>query len=131
MAYKDEYEVARLYTDGEFLAQLAETFDGEKLKLKFHLAPPILGRKDPVTGKPRKSTFGPWAMPLFRILARLEGLRGTRFDPFGYTRERRAERQLIGDYIALVERLSPKLSPENYAAAELAALPSRYAASAM
>jgi len=124
MAYKDEYEVARLYTDGEFLAQLTDTFDGEKLKLQFHLAPPILGRKDPATGKPRKSTFGPWVLPLFRVLAALKGLRGTRFDLFGYTKERRAERQLIADYISLVDRISPRLSPANYdIAVSLAALP--------
>jgi len=124
MAYKDEYEVARLYTDGRFLAQLAETFDGEKLKLRFHLAPPILGRRDPTTGRPRKTTFGPWVLPLFHVLARLKGLRGTRLDLFGYSKERRVERQLIGDYVSLVEGLLPRLSAANYAVAvELAALP--------
>jgi indolepyruvate ferredoxin oxidoreductase len=124
MAYKDEYEVARLYTDGAFLAQLADTFDGDRLRLRFHLAPPILGRKDPVTGRPRKTTFGPWVLPLFRILARLKGLRGTKLDIFGYTKERRTERQLVVDYIALIDRLLSKLSGENYdIAVRIAELP--------
>ena len=84
MAYKDEYEVARLYTNGEFLRQVAEEFDGDKLRFEFHLAPPLLARRDPATGEPRKITFGPWMMPAFRLLARLKFLRGTAFDPFGY-----------------------------------------------
>jgi indolepyruvate ferredoxin oxidoreductase len=126
MAYKDEYEVARLYTDGEFLKQLANTFDGEKLRLSFHLAPPILGRKDPATGQPRKTTFGPWVLPLFRVLAGLKWLRGTPFDPFGRTTERRTERQLVKDYAALVERLLSRLSAQNYeTAVKLAALPQK------
>jgi indolepyruvate ferredoxin oxidoreductase len=126
MVYKDEYEVARLYTDGEFLKQLANTFDGEKLRLSFHLAPPILGRKDPATGQPRKTTFGPWVLTLFRLLAGLKGLRGTPFDPFGHTKERRTERQLVKDYVALVDRLLSPLTAENYeTAVELAALPQK------
>ena len=126
MAYKDEYEVARLYTDGEFLRQLTDTFDGEKLRLSFHLAPPILGRKDPATGQPRKTTFGPWVLPLFRVLAGLKWLRGTPFDPFGHTAERRTERQLVKDYAVLVERLLSRLSAQNYeTAVKLAALPQK------
>jgi indolepyruvate ferredoxin oxidoreductase len=97
MAYKDEYEVARLYTDGSFLAQVADTFDGDKLRFEFHLAPPLLARRDPTTGLPRKMSFGPWLLPAFRLLARLKFLRGTAFDPFGRTQERRTERKLIED----------------------------------
>lgn len=126
MTYKDEYEVARLYTDGEFLSQLASTFDGDNLRLSFHLAPPILGRKDPATGLPRKTTFGPWVLPLFKVLAGLKGLRGTRLDLFGYSAERKTERQLIKEYIALVEKLLPKLSAGNYdTAVRIASLPQK------
>ena len=70
MAYKDEYEVARLYTDGAFEKQIASTFEGENLRLEFHLAPPMLARKDPVTGLPRKMSFGPWMMKAFRALSK-------------------------------------------------------------
>src|SRR5690606_26066747 len=96
MAVKDEYEVARLYTDGSFKRQLASQFQSYD-RLEFHLAPPILGRRD-ADGKPRKSTFGPWMMKGFRLLAALKGLRGTALDVFGYSAERRAERALLADY---------------------------------
>ena len=92
MAYKDEYEVARLYTDGAFEKQIASTFEGENLRLEFHLAPPMLARKDPVTGLPRKMSFGPWMMKAFRALSKFKGLRGTPLDPFGYSHERMTER---------------------------------------
>ncbi len=123
MAYKDEYEVARLYTDGTFARQLADTFDGAG-KLTFHLAPPLLAKPDPHTGEPRKVTFGPWMMRAFGVLARLKGLRGTRFDPFGYTGERRTERALIGEYRAHVEAALAALTPASHAAAvAIAAVP--------
>ena len=77
MAYKDEYEVARLYTDGAFAKQVKSAFDGDNLRFEFHLAPPILARHDPETGLPRKMSFGPWLMPAFRVLAKLKFLRGT------------------------------------------------------
>jgi len=93
MAYKDEYEVARLYTDGAFLKQVANEFDGDNLRFEFHLAPPILARRDPATGLPRKMNFGPWMLSAFRLLAKLKGLRGTPFDPFGRSLERRTERK--------------------------------------
>jgi indolepyruvate ferredoxin oxidoreductase len=126
MAYKDEYEVARLYTDGTFLRQLAETFEGGGLRLRFHMAPPVLARRDKATGRPRKSTFGPWMMPAFRVLARLKVLRGTPLDPFGYTADRRTERKLIADYAATVTGLLPRLMPANYElAVSLAALPAK------
>jgi len=123
LAYKDEYEVARLYTDGGFRKALAAEFEGD-LKLEFHLAPPIFARPDPVTGRARKRKFGAWTMGLFRVLARLKGLRGTRFDVFGYGEDRKLERRLIADYEALVDVLIDGLTPANHTAAvALAALP--------
>ena len=96
LAIKDEYEVARLYSDGSFAKQIAAAFEGEP-HLEFHLAPPVFSRKNE-KGEARKSSFGPWVMPLFRFLAGLKGLRGTVFDIFGYTKDRRIERKLIRDY---------------------------------
>ncbi|HEU4519116.1 MAG TPA: indolepyruvate ferredoxin oxidoreductase family protein, partial [Microvirga sp.] len=126
MAYKDEYEVARLYTDGSFERQLASTFEGEGLRLEFHLAPPLLARRDPATGAPRKMSFGPWMMRAFRVLARLKGLRGTALDPFGYSHERRTERRLVGDFEALVEEILGRLDAGNHAlAVGLATVPQK------
>ncbi len=123
MAYKDEYEVARLYTDGSFAANLAKQFKGD-FTLKFHLAPPVLGRTDSFTGKPLKTEFGPWMMAGFRLLARMKRLRGTAFDLFGRTRERRMERQLIADYRAIIDGLLERpVRPDSAAALELASLP--------
>jgi len=116
LAYKDEYEVARLYADPAFEAQLREAFDG-KLKLEFHLAPPLLARRDKLTGEPRKIRFGAWMLPVFRLLARLKGLRGGVFDVFGYTRERRLERQMIADYEAMLDEIGERLQPANHATA--------------
>jgi indolepyruvate ferredoxin oxidoreductase len=125
MAYKDEYEVARLYTDGSFQRQVAAAFEGD-LKFEFHLAPPILGRKDPTTGQAKKTTFGPWMIRGFRALAGLKGLRGTAFDIFGHTMERREERALIGEYEALCRELIAGLNFDNHAlAVALAALPEK------
>jgi indolepyruvate ferredoxin oxidoreductase len=123
MAYKDEYEVARLYSDGSFAASLARRFKGD-YKLTFHLAPPILGRRDTFTKKPTKSQFGPWMMPVFRLLAKLKGLRGTRFDPFGQSEERRLERALIAEYKSRISQLLDTLSAANHAVAvAIASLP--------
>jgi len=116
MAYKDEYEVARLYVDGEFRRRLAESFDGD-LKVTYHLAPPLLARLDPVTGRPRKRAYGRWIESAFKLLASMRALRGTRFDPFGYQHERRAERALVADYEALCAEFVERLSPDNAAAA--------------
>ena len=107
MAIKDEYEVARLYTDGSFARQLGAQFESYD-KLEFHLAPPILGRKGN-DGKPRKSNFGPWMMTGFRMLAALKGLRGGVLDVFGYTHERRMERRLLADYRADLDLIEAKL----------------------
>ena len=104
LAYKDEYEVARLYTAPEFRAALAATFEAPG-KLRFHLAPPILEKRDPVTGEPAKRVFGSGTMLLFRLLSRFKSLRGTAFDPFGRAGDRVLERQLIADYEALLDRL--------------------------
>jgi indolepyruvate ferredoxin oxidoreductase len=123
LAYKDEYEVARLYTDGGFKRALEKEFEGD-LRLDFHLAPPFLAKPDPATGRPKKRRFGGWTMALFRVLARLKGLRGTPLDPFGRTEERRMERRLIAEYEAIVETLIAGLTPINHAlAVALARIP--------
>jgi indolepyruvate ferredoxin oxidoreductase len=111
MAYKDEYEVARLYTDGAFTKKLADKFDGD-FQLKFHLAPPIFARRDKVTGHLQKQEYGGWMLHAFRLLARLKFLRGTALDPFGRTAERKAERRLIEDYVVMIEQRTSGLRGE-------------------
>ncbi|MFO1415638.1 MAG: indolepyruvate ferredoxin oxidoreductase family protein [Burkholderiales bacterium] len=123
MAYKDEYEVARLYSDPAFRAKLAAQFDGD-LALRFHLAPPLLAKRDPATGHLRKRAYGPWMEGALRTLAKLRRLRGTALDVFGRTEERRAERQDIADFEAVVAKIATDLDADNYALAlEIAALP--------
>jgi indolepyruvate ferredoxin oxidoreductase len=123
MAYKDEYEVARLYTETDFLKRVSDRFEGP-YELHFHLAPPILGDRDLESGHLRKRSFGPWMLVVFRVLAKLRRLRGTRFDIFGRSEERRTERRLIGEYEVLLEEMLTHLSPANHAVAvDLAALP--------
>lgn len=123
MSYKDEYEVARLLSDPGFHSDLRRSFSGP-FKLRYHLAPPMLERLDPSTGRPRKRSFGPWLLPVLRLLARMKALRGTSWDPFGRTRERRQERQLIVDYFSLVDGILEGLTPANHAlAVQLARLP--------
>jgi indolepyruvate ferredoxin oxidoreductase len=125
MAIKDEYEVARLYTGGAFQRQLKAEFDSWE-KLEFHLAPPLLARRDKRTGQARKQRFGPWMMPAFRVLARLKRLRGTWLDPFGQTAERRWERQLLADYETVLDRIEAGLTPGNHdIALKLAAYPQK------
>ena len=103
MAYKDEYEVARLYSDGEFARALQEQFErGPGLKVL--LAPPLFASRDKATGHLRKREFGPWVFSAFNLLARLKSLRGTAFDIFGYTAERKMERALPGEYSAMILR---------------------------
>jgi indolepyruvate ferredoxin oxidoreductase len=122
MAYKDEYEVARLHTDPAFKEKIANMFEGD-IKLKFHLAPPMLSRHDK-EGRALKKEYGPWMMSAFGVLAKLKGLRGTPFDVFGYTAERKLERALIGQYRETVGALLPKLSNENLAqAVAIASIP--------
>jgi indolepyruvate ferredoxin oxidoreductase len=123
LSYKDEYEVARLYAETAFAASIDQQFEGD-FKLKFHLAPPLFSARDPKTGHLLKQEFGPWMLPMFKLLARLKGLRGTAFDPFGYTAERKQERALIGQYESLVDELLGGLTPANHALAiKLAAIP--------
>jgi indolepyruvate ferredoxin oxidoreductase len=122
MAYKDEYEVARLYSGGQFAETLGKRFKGGEVH--YYLSPPLLARIDPVTGHPRKIKFGPWMGHVFKLLAGMKGLRGTAFDPFGRTEERRTERALIQDYRQMVERLLEKLTAQNLPlAVEIAKLP--------
>ncbi|UHL65661.1 indolepyruvate ferredoxin oxidoreductase family protein [Paralcaligenes sp. KSB-10] len=126
MAYKDEYEVARLYADPAFTEKLRAQFDGEPGKdyhLKFYLAPPLLAKKDD-KGHLIKKQYGPWIMTAFKVLAKLKGLRGTALDVFGKTEERRHERQLVRDYLALVQELAQTVSEQNLAVAiDLANVP--------
>ena len=125
LAYKDEYEVARLFVCPEFGAALNREFDGD-VKLRFHLAPPILARRDPFSGEPRKREFGSWILRVFRILAKGKRLRGTPFDPFGYSAERRGERRLIDDYERTLELVLSALNHENHGlAVQIASLPER------
>jgi indolepyruvate ferredoxin oxidoreductase len=123
MAYKDEYEVARLYTETDFLKRVADRFEGP-YELHFHLAPPLLAGRDPENGHLRKRIYGSWMISVFRILARLRWLRGTPLDVFGRSEERRTERRLIGEYEAVLEEIIGRLSAANHpTAVELAALP--------
>jgi indolepyruvate ferredoxin oxidoreductase len=122
MAYKDEYEVARLYTSGDFEKSIRETFDGD-FKLHFNLAPPLFARKD-AEGHLRKAEYGTWVFGAFKLLAKLRGLRGTAFDVFGYTAERRGERRLIADYANTIDTLLAALDHDNHAlAVEIASVP--------
>ncbi|MET0319801.1 MAG: indolepyruvate ferredoxin oxidoreductase family protein, partial [Duganella sp.] len=124
MAYKDEYEVARLYTDGRFAEQLAQQFEGN-FSVKFNLAPPLFSKKDG-QGHLVKAEYGSWMWTAFRLLAKLKGLRGGAFDPFGYTAERKMERALIGDYRTMIATVLEQLTPDNHAlAVELASLPEK------
>ncbi|MFL6580505.1 MAG: indolepyruvate ferredoxin oxidoreductase family protein [Burkholderiales bacterium] len=124
MAYKDEYEVARLYTNGQFDKRLKDSFEGD-FKVSYNLAPPLFAKRD-AHGHLVKARFGPWMKTAFRLLAGLRGLRGTVFDVFGYSAERKLERQLIREYEGLVDEILRSLTPENYqAAVDLAALPER------
>ena len=123
MAYKDEYEVARLHSDGTLLEKIRQTFEGD-FKLTFHLAPPLLAHQDPHTGHPKKMAFGPWVMVLFRVLAKLKILRGTPLDIFSYTTERRQERRLREDYFETIEELIARLDHDNHSLAmQIAEIP--------
>ena len=108
MAYKDEYEVARLHRDAAFRNRLWQQFEGD-FTVRYHLAPPFLAAGHDARGRPLKRQFGAWIEPVFALLARLRFLRGTPFDVFGYTRERRTERALISWYSGLIDDLLPQL----------------------
>jgi len=126
MAYKDEYEVARLQADTRFLAKVAGQFEGEMGKdyqLAYHLAPPAIASKN-AKGELQKQRFGPWMLSAFKVLARLKGLRGTPFDPFGRSEERRVERELIAEYRASIEEVLRGLGTANLSLAiEIARIP--------
>ncbi|MDG9979695.1 indolepyruvate ferredoxin oxidoreductase family protein [Ectopseudomonas oleovorans] len=123
LAYKDEYEVARLYSDSTFRKQLEAQFEGD-YRLQFHLAPSWLSKPDSVTGEPRKRSFGPWMLKAFGVLARFKFLRGSVLDPFGHSAERRLERELIEEYEANVAYLLGELNGGNYrTAVALAEIP--------
>ncbi|MBL4826225.1 MAG: indolepyruvate ferredoxin oxidoreductase family protein [Spongiibacteraceae bacterium] len=115
MTYKDEYEVARLYTDDQFMRRIREQFSG-KFKISLNLAPPMLPGRDP-SGRPKKYEFGSWMISVFKVLKRFKGLRGTAFDPFGYFPERRLERRLIKDYRELINKIVDQLDQANLNAA--------------
>ena len=113
LAIKDEYEVARLYAETDFVQRVAAQFEGD-YKLAFHLAPPTLNKPDAKTGEPKKSTYGPWMMTAFRVLAKMRRFRGGALDIFGRTAERKMERALIGEYETLIDEVLGKLTPQNY-----------------
>ena len=123
MAYKDEYEVARLYTNGDFQKKLASQFEGE-YELKFHLAPPVFAKRDEETGHLVKKQFGPWMMKAFSVLAKFKFLRATALDPFARTDERKKEVALISEYEATIEEMLQSLSLKNIdLAVEIAEVP--------
>jgi len=124
MAYKDEYEVARLYSDPAFKQKIAQRFENPR-KLKVHLAPPLLAhRKDPKTGRPEKIAFGPWIFSAFNLLAKFKGARGKWYDPFGRTAERKAERALVKQYEGDIAEIVKRLPESNYGLlVELARVP--------
>jgi indolepyruvate ferredoxin oxidoreductase len=123
LAYKDEYEVARLHTQTGFLLRLREQY-GKNIKVSYHLAPPLLGGKTDARGRPRKRQFGPWIIPLFKMLAKMRRLRGTAFDLFGMTADRRTERALIGEFEQTMDSVLQSLTADNILAA--AAMVNRY-----
>ncbi|RAR61304.1 indolepyruvate ferredoxin oxidoreductase [Paraburkholderia unamae] len=120
LAYKDEYEVARLHSSPEFVESIKQQFEGE-FRIAFNLAPPLFARKDALSGEPRKREFGAWILPVFRVLAKMKGLRGSAFDVFGYTAERRMERGLIARYEQTVDEILRHGTARNYQAALRAA----------
>ena len=125
MAYKDEYEVARLHADPAFKAQLEAQFEGVQ-RIEFHLAPPMFAKRDKTTGHLIKQSFGPWMLKAFGVLAKFKALRGTALDPFGRTEERKAERALIGEYEATITQVLQDLTAQNLSTAvALAALPEK------
>jgi len=123
LAYKDEYEVARLYTNGDFMKKIRGRFEGN-FRLKLHLAPPLFSHRDSHTGEPIKSTFSSWIFPVLKMLSRFKFLRGTAFDLFGKTKERRMERQLIKEYEQTIKELLLGLTKKNHnIALEIAKIP--------
>jgi len=123
LAYKDEYEVARLHTESGFLESVRRSF-GATVRPSFHFSPPLFAKVDPATGRPKKYEFGPWILPVLRVLARMRWLRGTKLDPFGYGADRQLERQLLERYESTLDRLVAELDESRFATAlELARIP--------
>jgi len=123
MAYKDEYEVARLFTETDFLKEIEETFSGD-FKINFNLAPPLLNGKKDRSGRPKKRQFGPWMLKAMKLLARMRGMRNSALDPFRFSEDRKLDRRLLADYEALIDQLLAGLKAENlHTAVALARLP--------
>ena len=123
LAYKDEYEVARLHTESGFVDSVKRNF-GAGVRMSFHFSPPLFAQLDPATGRPRKYEFGPWVLPLLRVLAKLRWLRGSKLDPFGWSADRRLERELLERYETLLDRIAAELDESRFELAlELARLP--------
>jgi indolepyruvate ferredoxin oxidoreductase len=123
MSYKDEYEVARLYAETAWKARLSDTFDSPQ-RLSLYLAPPMLSRPDPITGRPKKMRFGPWIFPAMNVLSKFKMLRGTPLDPFGRHHDRRKERRLIAEYESDLELVLTQLNAGNLSTAvEWATIP--------
>ncbi len=112
MAYKDEYEVARLYTDGRFADKLRSQFEGDA-KLTFHLAPPLFAKRDPVTGHLKKKPYGAWVFSAFKVMSKFKRLRGSALDPFGYNPERKMERALAQAYPQIIDALLANLTADH------------------
>lgn len=123
MAYKDEYEVARLYAETDFADQVKKQFEGD-YTINFNLAPPLLARKKDGAGRPKKMRFGPWMFQAFKVLAKFRRLRGTPFDIFGYSHDRKVERKVLAEYLRILETIKSNLSEEKMPVVlELAKLP--------
>jgi indolepyruvate ferredoxin oxidoreductase len=123
LAYKDEYEVARLHTESGFIESVKKSF-GADARMSFHFSPPLLARLDPATGRPKKYELGPWVLPFLRVLAKLKWLRGTKLDPFGRSADRRLERELLARYESLLDRVCDELDEARFdLAIQLAKLP--------
>jgi indolepyruvate ferredoxin oxidoreductase len=123
LAYKDEYEVARLHTESGFVESVRRNF-GAGARMSFHFSPPLIAKVDPTTGRPRKYELGPWVLPLLRMLAKLRWLRGSRLNPFGWSADRRLERELLASYERLLGRIGSELDDARFdVALALARLP--------
>jgi indolepyruvate ferredoxin oxidoreductase len=123
LAYKDEYEVARLHTAREFVDSIRRNF-GARARMSFNFSPPLFARIDPATGRPRKYEFGPWIVPVLHVLAGLRRIRGTWLDPFRYSADRRLEHELIRRYEAVLDRIEAELDESRFdVAMRLANLP--------
>ena len=113
LAYKDEYEVARLHTESGFLDSVKRNF-GAGVRMSLHFSPPLFAKLDPATGRPKKYELGPWVLPILRVLAKFKRLRGSKLDPFGWSADRRLERELLARYEALLDRIADELDDARF-----------------